>query len=268
MTAGRYPRPLEEILNARSPGPEFSVIDEGRGATNSSYVLSRLEENLDRYRPDFVAAMIGNNDRGVAYLDGAPYRENFLFRRSRAFRFLSLAWMGAARRRQEAALRELPLPDPPGRPAARRPDLPQWLNHLRQGRRLLHGGRARAAEALLREAARLAPREARTALALEELESLRGHPEQARRFLALARSLPCADADSLTAWGHHHLRRRQWALAQAAFARAVAVDYGALGALQGLSQALVRQGEVGRAEELLLGLTTRHPDQAEIWAAL
>ncbi|MDD5628714.1 MAG: tetratricopeptide repeat protein, partial [Elusimicrobia bacterium] len=56
--------------------------------------------------------------------------------------------------------------------------------------------------------------------------------------------------------------------AQAAFARAVAVDYGALGALQGLSQALVRQGEVGRAEELLLGLTTRHPDQAEIWAAL
>ncbi|MCX5795486.1 MAG: tetratricopeptide repeat protein [Elusimicrobia bacterium] len=268
LTAGSYPRPLEELLNAYSPSPGFSVIDEGRGATNSSYVLSHLQENLDRYRPDIVVAMIGNNDQGVAYLDAAPGHESFLFRHSRAVRFISLAWMGAARRRQEAACQEVPRLDWQVHPQAGRAPLPQWLNHLRRGNRLVQDGRVAAAETLLREAARLSPHEVRTLLALAAVESVQGRPAQARLLIERARSLASEAPESLTAWGQYHLRRRDWALAQAAFTKALAKDPAAVGALEGLGQAWTRQGEGLRAEKLFLGLTTQHPDRPDYWWVL
>ncbi len=39
MTAGQYPKYLEEILNERIPGIKFSVIDKAKPGTNSNFVL-------------------------------------------------------------------------------------------------------------------------------------------------------------------------------------------------------------------------------------
>jgi tetratricopeptide (TPR) repeat protein len=57
-----YPRQLLQILTARGRGRKFSVINEGRPAGNTTVLLSELEANLDRYRPDMVIAMMGIND--------------------------------------------------------------------------------------------------------------------------------------------------------------------------------------------------------------
>lgn len=63
-TAGQYPHFLEEILNKRSAGIKFSVIDKGMSGTNTAVILSQLESNLDEYRPDMVLTMMGINDFG------------------------------------------------------------------------------------------------------------------------------------------------------------------------------------------------------------
>ncbi|MCB4792522.1 MAG: tetratricopeptide repeat protein [Elusimicrobia bacterium] len=61
-TQGEYPKYLEEVLNNRDIGIRFSVIDKGRQATTTTFILAKLEEDLDKYKPDMVITMIGVND--------------------------------------------------------------------------------------------------------------------------------------------------------------------------------------------------------------
>jgi tetratricopeptide (TPR) repeat protein len=63
-TAGQYPFILEEILNQHNLGIKFSVIDRGIPGTNTSVILSQLESNLNKYKPDMVITMMGINDSG------------------------------------------------------------------------------------------------------------------------------------------------------------------------------------------------------------
>ena len=64
-TQGQYPPFLEDILNKSNAGVKFSVIDKGVAGTNTSIISSQLEENLRKYSPDMVVAMIGINDKGI-----------------------------------------------------------------------------------------------------------------------------------------------------------------------------------------------------------
>jgi hypothetical protein len=57
-----WPRQLEDILNDKSKEQKFKVFNEGVGGTNTAYILSRLEDNLDKYNPDMVITMMGIND--------------------------------------------------------------------------------------------------------------------------------------------------------------------------------------------------------------
>jgi tetratricopeptide (TPR) repeat protein len=88
-----YPSQLEEILNQRHIGITFSVINKGVVAINSITILSQLEDNLDRYRPDLVTAMMGDNDRYVKYYEDIPETNTFLFNSFRTYRLARLLWM-------------------------------------------------------------------------------------------------------------------------------------------------------------------------------
>ena len=57
-----YPSQLEDVLNEGHLGITFSVINKGVPGIDTSYILSCLEANLDRYRPHMVIAMMGIND--------------------------------------------------------------------------------------------------------------------------------------------------------------------------------------------------------------
>lgn len=63
-TADQYPRFLEEELNRRGQGIQFSVIDKGTPSVNTDVILGQLEADLDKYKPDLVVTMMGINDVG------------------------------------------------------------------------------------------------------------------------------------------------------------------------------------------------------------
>jgi tetratricopeptide (TPR) repeat protein len=63
-TAGQYTKFLGEALNKKCSTIRFTVIDKGRGATNTSVLLSELPFNIEYYHPDMVVAMMGVNDSG------------------------------------------------------------------------------------------------------------------------------------------------------------------------------------------------------------
>jgi len=57
-----WPAELEHILNNRSSVIKFKVFNGGIPAIDSTYILNNLEENLRKYNPDMVIAMMGFRD--------------------------------------------------------------------------------------------------------------------------------------------------------------------------------------------------------------
>jgi tetratricopeptide (TPR) repeat protein len=57
-----YPAQLEEILNARKAGIEFSVINRGWGGATTGQIVGRLEQDIETYKPDMIISMLGVND--------------------------------------------------------------------------------------------------------------------------------------------------------------------------------------------------------------
>lgn len=57
-----YPAQLQRILNERSHGVGFTVINRGVPATTTDTIVEQLPENLERYHPDIVVTMMGIND--------------------------------------------------------------------------------------------------------------------------------------------------------------------------------------------------------------
>ena len=58
-----YPNQLEEILNEKSKEKKIVIINEGKWAIDSTYILEHLKENLNKYNPDIVTVMMGGNER-------------------------------------------------------------------------------------------------------------------------------------------------------------------------------------------------------------
>lgn len=53
---------LELILNNQNSGIKFKVFNEGASAKTTLFILTKLEDNLDKYKPHMVITMMGIND--------------------------------------------------------------------------------------------------------------------------------------------------------------------------------------------------------------
>jgi tetratricopeptide (TPR) repeat protein len=87
-TARQYPPFLEEILNQRNIGIQFSAIDKGIVAVATPVILAQLEDNLTKYRPDMVVIMAGFNDRRIL-IPGAKIK---LFQSYKVYKLLRLLY--------------------------------------------------------------------------------------------------------------------------------------------------------------------------------
>jgi tetratricopeptide (TPR) repeat protein len=67
-----YPRQLEEILNRRGLKKRFSVVNAGAVSADTADILTHLEGNLARYKPDMVVIMAGANDRYIRAYEDIP----------------------------------------------------------------------------------------------------------------------------------------------------------------------------------------------------
>lgn len=87
-----YPSQLEEILNQRKVGINFSVINAGLVAVDTTGIISHLEENLNKYEPDMVTVMMGINDHCIKYYEDIPDANTALFDKFRAYRLARILW--------------------------------------------------------------------------------------------------------------------------------------------------------------------------------
>ncbi|MFH1640352.1 MAG: tetratricopeptide repeat protein [Candidatus Omnitrophota bacterium] len=90
-----YPRQIEEILNKKGWGIKFSVVNKGVGGINTTYILAHLEENIDKYNPDMVIAMMGINDRRdyIPYEECEPPKIIRFLRSLKTYKLSRLIWL-------------------------------------------------------------------------------------------------------------------------------------------------------------------------------
>lgn len=91
-TLRQYPPFLEDILNQCNIGIKFSVIDKGVIETNTAAILLSLEENLNKYKPDMVVTMMGENDKDIMYYKDIPEVATKLFQYCRTYRCMRLIY--------------------------------------------------------------------------------------------------------------------------------------------------------------------------------
>jgi tetratricopeptide (TPR) repeat protein len=72
---------LYELINEKSNHINFVIFNEAKLGTNSALLLSSLKENLEKYKPDMVIAMMGINDAFVSnlYYDRSSRSKSDLF---------------------------------------------------------------------------------------------------------------------------------------------------------------------------------------------
>ncbi len=104
-----YPSQLEKILNERNIGIQFKVINKGVEDADSTFILSQLKDNLDKYHPDAVITMMGENDGGatMAFEDSWKARLNLIITRIRVYKLAKLLWLHMAYKIQEIKHNEL-----------------------------------------------------------------------------------------------------------------------------------------------------------------
>ncbi|MHB9154685.1 MAG: tetratricopeptide repeat protein [Endomicrobiales bacterium] len=74
MTFRGYPLFLEGYINECSKDTRFTVIDKSEPGIGAGYIVSRLDSNLDQYKPDIVVVMMGipfSSDGVLPYKDRA-----------------------------------------------------------------------------------------------------------------------------------------------------------------------------------------------------
>ncbi|MHB8154977.1 MAG: tetratricopeptide repeat protein [Candidatus Omnitrophota bacterium] len=99
-----YPAQLERILNHANSGVTFSVINKGVVGTNSTAIILSLEDNLNKYNPQMVVAMMGINDQGNYLIDKPPVSLNSLssfFYSLKITKLIRLTWRAIINEREK-----------------------------------------------------------------------------------------------------------------------------------------------------------------------
>jgi len=99
-----YPFQLEEVLNQRSKKVKFSVLNKGIGGCRTPTILSELEGNLDKYKPEIVIAMMGINDYGshMPYETTCPSKSSRLLKSFKVYKLTRLIWLHAITKLKES----------------------------------------------------------------------------------------------------------------------------------------------------------------------
>lgn len=241
-----YPAQLERILNQRSGGVRFSVINAGATAINTSYIVANLETALARYKPDLVITMMGINDYGLhmRYAQGGDSWAGRQLGRLRIYKLGRLLWLSvlAGVERRPPALKKNP-PATGGTDVRRASSLVEWGYYYRSR------GEPEKAEEMFKEAIALSPLQAEAYVGLAKC--FRDNGEISRAEEAFRRAIELDPSNDAAYVGLGWCLRDQEELpsAEEAFRKALSLDPLNDDAAIGVAWCHRDRGEWSQAEE-------------------
>ncbi len=257
-TANQYPSDLERILNQRHTGIRFSVIDKGVGGTNSVVIAAQLEFNLNRYHPDMVVAMMGNNDRGIVYYKDIPEAETKLFHYCKAYRLMRLLWVRILAKAREAATFKKALVNNPKNDRA----------YVELGQSYRVQGKRSQAEDAFKKAIELNPRNGPAYAELGWLYLAQGKISLAEDLFKQAIKMNLRNGPAYAELGWLYLAQGKLSQAEDAFKQAIALNPQNAGASIGLGQLYRAQGKLSQAEDVFKRVIEMNPQNDRTYGTL
>jgi len=108
-----WPNQLERLLNSLQNIKKFHVINRGVPATNTNEILNRLPEYLDKYKPNFVLAMVGANDKFTDKTSSTPQSASkginweSEFQKIRVYKLMQWIWNGISSQKKATSKDEV-----------------------------------------------------------------------------------------------------------------------------------------------------------------
>jgi len=233
-----YPSQLEKILNQNDIGLACTVFNKGIIATNTTILLSALEENLDRYNPDIVIAMMGVNDIVEPDLMCEEYqtkKQPFFIQSFKVYKLFNMLGMHMRAKLQEAS-HNLPKTAQEYFTIGREycvqgkyqdarnifdkveAEYPEaYQVYIERGYLYRLEGRHDEAEDIFREAIIKLPYNVKAYLGLGSILEDFGRYEEAREVFTQALSLGNRDKNALLSIGRCFIKQKQYARAERIF---------------------------------------------------
>lgn len=285
-----YPAQLEQVLNASSTNMSFTVINNGLIASNSSNIAAKLENDIERYHPDMILAMIGINDLDPTSSFEAEHTTRPVWRRLKSFRLISAVIQSLIDKIRNSSVLEQAYRAQPARHTANGTPADNIETSLTAGWRARQDHQYTKAKKHFATAISLDPSDVRAYFALgwllqdegenieaEKLfmEAIKRNPGQAGAYVGMgwflqtpARAREAENAfkniiagngnvyDACVGLGWLFKFQGRNADAEAAFNKALAIDPGNRRAYVGLAEIYRSQGKIIEAENLLKNTET------------
>ena len=249
-----YPRQLEDILNRRDIGVKFSVINKGVIGTNTTIILSQLEDYLRTYNPDMVITMMGINDgMNMTPYDDIPTQNIMrLLRSLRTYRFAHLLRLHIANK-----LREIGIYKPRENPITSENSLPAPSLYNDQ-------------ESLLKESIRVAPHSRQAVYdQLEWYYRTQREYDLAEEILKRALKVNAGDAHAYGKLGQFYLTQGLYDEAETMFKKAIKINpENEAPYLELLAWCYALKGEHGASKDIFKRAIEINPENVEAYFGL
>jgi len=227
-TAGQYPRFLEEILNQRNTGIQFSVIDKGMPSTTTQDILTCLEADLDTYRPDIAVVMMGVNDE-LCRKGSLPDRSRKIYSynalsSSKVYNLIRLLWLHIQKRSEEIryTVKRIDFENVTEEGSLRQEkELPQERGYADTAEHYLKQGDYLNAKEVFKKALSLNPLNIRSHLGLARAEQYSGQKQEAEKELKKATQLAPDNERAYLELGWYYRCYGKYFQAERAFKRVV-----------------------------------------------
>jgi tetratricopeptide (TPR) repeat protein len=241
-----YPNQLERILNEKSKGMKFSVINKGIVGVSSAVLLSKLEEDINKYEPDMVISLMGINDYNVCkvYIKGAPRGKNCFVESLRIYKFVKFILMRVVKKAEGIGLFK-PNPDPRAFLAGSLSD----RGYVILGRFYMDRGEFAEAEELFRKAIGLNPKNAQAFSGLGRCYNNLGKTAAGEEALKKASELNPKSEIPYIGLGWCYWVQREQVKAVEAFKAAINLNPKNASAYNGLGWCYLSQSELLKAED-------------------
>lgn len=268
-----YPDQLEKILNHANSGVTFSVINKGVVGTNSTAIISSLEDNLNKYNPQMVIAMMGINDQGNYLIDKPPVSLNTFssfFYSLKITKLIRLTCRAAFISGHKEPFKE-PVAPQTSQPIEKNINMDTADNYrlcVASGTFCIIQGNLSQAEKLFREAIALWPDKDEAYIGLGRAYAMQLKYKEAEECFRKADGINHSNDQLLAEMGWFFMEQKKYSQAEETLLRAVQINPLNEKASIELGRLYINQSEFRKAEECLNKIIKINPHSDAAYAAM
>jgi len=258
-----WPAQLEIVLNNRSSEIKFKVFNEGVGGTNTAFILSHLEDNLNKYTPHMVITMMGVNDKGlnIKYDETPKVKIALLLEDLRVYKLSKLLWMAWKNKIKNNTTENI-------NTAKELKLIEEKTEYIELGRNYQEQGKFKEAEDMLKKAIEINPNDDEAYIEIGCIYHEEGRFEEAEDMFKIVIEINSGNYEAHTELGWIYWEEDRFKEAEDILKKAIEINPNDDEAYVGLGRVYWEEYRLKEAEDMLKKAIEINPNDDEIYTLL